>query len=456
MFKKNLIAAIVSIAGFACHNALALPFVDGSTGIQTLIAGEDSSGNSIDTMLFNGTEVDGDENTIYVPWDRLQVVNDERGVPKFTFNYAPQGALVVATVKASYSNPDKIGLLAAAQQARADELGVRASDIKIAPLPVKSGVYSFVLDAFGTEFVMAQSPLKNDIPSNEVALGVYLTNDAADLVAMSLQSPSTALAWNYKYDFPARTTPYNARVKIDWKSVYSYVRTQFGFAHIAGTFQMDQIVRKLEERKTIEILVVEGDVDSSIYDQMISDITKIVIARVFKAHHPEPGTQQMQLPKAQNRWVPNFILGRGTPGTPTRGWNVGLSAAFSLQKIDSSEQITETFDITAHPYQVRTGVASVQVPSYCNRYPQMYHYRGDLNPFTNKYVIEEGCPDEVYGSGDGATMTIPEGGVSYGAVGGEEQDQAEQDHDDGNISNSEGALEGQLESDTGFDFDWGL
>ncbi len=386
--SRTLFAAMLMAA--SSQIALAVPFIDGKSGLKALTTGEE-----FETKVYSGSAADGDEHVIYLPWSRLQVIKKE-GIPKFSFAYSRKGALMTTTLRATSGTKEELDPIIQQKRLAMIADGIPAEKIQIAELPVHSGVYSSTLNMKGVgEFIIATTEVKNSIPSNEVALSMLMGRAAADLVVMGLNSPNTALGFNYTYDFPGRTTPYRAQVKIHWSSVYSYIRKQFGFTHIAGSYQVDEITRKLTEEKAIEIVTIQGDTDK-IWDKLISDISKIIIARTFKAHHPKPNTQKLKLPKAQNKWVANFILGKGGSGMSS-GWNVGVSAAYSLVKMKSSEQVTETINITAHPYRVSTATAGVQIEGYCNKYPDMFHYQGDYDPTRNAYRIEEGCPDHIYG-----------------------------------------------------------
>jgi hypothetical protein len=386
--SKTLLAGIV--AATSSQMALALPFLDGKTGLKKL-----TTGDGFETTVYSGSAADGDEHVIYEPWSKLEIVKDENGIPKFNFSYSRKGALMTVTLRATGSEEELDPIIQQKKMAMIAD-GIPAHRIRKTKLPVHSGFYRSTLKLEGLgEFIVATTEVKNSIPSNEVALSMLMGRAAADLVVLGLNSPSTALGFNYTYDFPGRTTPYRATVTIDWQSVYSYVREQFGFTHLAGSYQIDEITRKLTENKTINIVVKQGD-KSEVWDKIISDVSKIVIARTFKAHHPKPKTQKLKLPKAQDRWIANFILGKGA-GVPTSGWNVGVSAAYSLVKMNSRERVTETINITAHPYRVFTATAGIQIQGYCNQYPSMFHYQGKYDEMRNRYRIEEGCPAHIYG-----------------------------------------------------------
>ncbi|MDM8558417.1 hypothetical protein [Candidatus Parabeggiatoa sp. HSG14] len=386
---KTLLAGI--LAATYGQMALAVPFIDGKTGLKAL-----TTGKGFETTLYSGSAADGDEHVIYVPWSRLEVIKDENGIPKFNFAYSRKGALMTVTLRATIGTKEELGPIIQQKKLAMIEEGIPAKKIQIAKLPVHKGVYRSTLRLEGLgEFIVATTEVQNSIPSNEVALSILMGRAAADLVVLGLNSPSTALGFNYTYDFPGRTTPYRAKVEIDWKSVYSYVREQFGFSHVAGSYQVDEITRNLTENKSITITVKQGD-KSEVWDKIISDISKIVIARTFKAHHPKPDTQKLKLPKAQNKWVANFIMGKGK-GVSGSGWNVGISAGYSLVDMNSTEQVTETINITAHPYRVFTATAGIQIKGYCDQYPNMFHYQGQYDETVGRYHIEEGCPTHIFG-----------------------------------------------------------
>lgn len=388
--SKTLLAASI-LTATASQMAFAVPFIDGKTGLKALTSGE-----GFETTVYSGSAADGDEHVIYVPWHQLQVIKDKNGIPKFNFAYSREGALMTVTLRATVGTKAELGPIIQQKKLAMIADGIPAEKIQIAKLPVHKGVYRSTLQLEGLgEFIVATTEVTNSIPSNEVALSMLMGRAAADLVVLGLNSPSTALGFNYTYDFPGRTTPYQAQVTIDWKSVYRYVRDQFGFSHIAGSYQIDEITRELTETKAITITVKQGDTDK-VWDQIISDISKIIIARTFKAHHPKPDTQKLKLPQAQSKWVANFILGKGGE-LMAKGWNVGVSAAYSLVEMNSREQVTETIDITAHPYRVFTATAGIQIQGYCNQYPEMFHYQGKYDPTTKRYQIETGCPTQIYG-----------------------------------------------------------
>ena len=394
--SKTLLAAI--LATTSSQMALALPFLDGKTGLKAL-----TTRDGFETTVYSGSAADGDEHVIYVPWSKLKIVKDENDKPKFNFSYSRKGALMTVTLRATVGSIEELGPIIEQKKMAMIADGIPANKIQIAKLPVHNGVYRSTLKLEGLgEFIVATTEVQNSIPSNEVALSMLMGRAAADLVVLGLNSPSTALGFNYTYDFPGRTTPYRATVTIDWSSVYSYVRKQFGFTHIAGSYQTDKITRSLIENKTINIVVKQGD-KSEVWDKIISDVSKIVIARTFKAHHPKPNTQKLKLPKAQNRWKANFILGKGGSGM-SGGWNVGVSAAYSLVKMNSREQVTETINITAHPYRMFTATAGIQIQGYCNQYPSMFHYQGKYDEMRNSYRIEKGCPAHVYGEKPDASV----------------------------------------------------
>jgi len=387
--SKTLFAAVLMAA--SSQTALAVPFIDGQSGLKALTTGEE-----FETTVFSGSAVDGDDHVIYVPWSRLNVVK-KGGIPKFSFAYSRKGALMTTTLRATVGTKDELGPIIQQKKMAMIADGIPAEKIQIAKLPVHKGVYRSTLKLEGLgEFIVATTEVQNSIPSNEIAVSMLMGRAAADLVVLGLNSPNTALGFNYTYDFPGRTTPYRAQIKIHWSSVYSYIREQFGFTHIAGSYQVDEITRKLTEEKAIEIVTIQGDTEGQVWDKLVSDISKIIIARTFKAHHPKPDTQKLKLPKAQNKWVANFILGKGGSGMSS-GWNVGVSAAYSLVKMKSSEQVTETIKITAHPYRVFTATAGVQIEGYCDKYPDMFHYQGDYDPTKNAYHIKEGCPAHIFG-----------------------------------------------------------
>ena len=388
--------------------ALGVPFVDGGSGTKILSSGEDDSGNTIEDIVFSGNRYDNDHDVIYVPWARLELVKDENDIPKFTFSYSEKGALMTATLRARFARNWK---QVAKEKAKVMERdGINRNDISVAPIPVHNGIYQSTIEfEGGGEFIVATTKVQNSIPSNEVAVAMLMGRQAADLVVLALKSPSTQLAYNYKYDFPARTTPYRAKITIHWESVYKYTRRQFAFTHVAGSYQTDKLTRRLIERRDIEILSISGD-NEDVYDQLVSDLAKIVVARVFKAHHPKPDTQKLKLPKPQSNWIANFILGQGRIGS---GWNVGVSAAYSLAEIDSREQVDETIKITSVPYRTKTATAGIQIAGYCDQYPQLYHYQGAFNPETGNYKIEEGCPEELFGPPE-LRIKIAQGSVSRG------------------------------------------
>ncbi|MEN8215028.1 MAG: hypothetical protein ABFS56_01335 [Pseudomonadota bacterium] len=385
--SKTLFAAVLMVA--SSQTALAVPFIDGQSGLKALTTGEE-----FETMVYSGSAADGDEHIIYVPWSRLEVVKKE-GIPKFSFSYSRKGALMTTTLRATVGSKEELAPIIQQKKQAMIADGIPAETIRIAKLPVHKGVYRSTLKLEGLgEFIVATTEVENSIPSNEIAVSMLMGRAAADLVVQGLNSPNTALGFNYTYDFPGRTTPYRAQIKIHWYSVYSYIREQFGFTHVAGSYQVDEITRKLTEEKAIEIVTIQGDTDGQVWDKLVSDISKIIIARTFKAHHPEPDTQKLKLPKTQDKWTADFILGKGGISS---GWNVGVSAAYSLVKMNSSEQVTETINITAHPYRVFTATAGVQIAGYCDKYPDMFHYQGDYDPTRNAYQIKEGCPAHIYG-----------------------------------------------------------
>ncbi|RKZ87353.1 MAG: hypothetical protein DRR19_13750 [Candidatus Parabeggiatoa sp. nov. 1] len=150
----------------------------------------------------------------------------------------------------------------------------------------------------------------------------------------------------------------------------------------------------MTENKAIEIVTIQGD-KGEVWDKLVSDISKIIVARTFKAHHPKPDSQKLKLPKPQNNWIANFILGKGD--VDENGWNVGMSAAYSLVEMNSREQVTETINITAHPYRVFTATAGIQIKGYCDQYPNMFHYEGEYDPTVGRYRIAKGCPTHIFG-----------------------------------------------------------
>lgn len=394
--SKTLLAGI--LAATSNQMALAVPFIDGKTGLKAL-----TTGDGFETTVYSGSAADDDEHVIYVPWSKLKVIKDENGIPKFNFSYSRKGALMTVTLRATVGSKQELGPIIQQKKLAMIADGIPAQKIQIAKMPVHNGVYRSTLKLEGLgEFIVATTEVQNSIPSNEVALSMLMGRAAADLVVLGLNSPSTALGFNYTYDFPGRTTPYRATVKIDWESVYSYVREQFGFSHVAGSYQVDDITKKLTETKAIDITVKQGD-KSEVWDKIISDISKIVIARTFKAHHPKPDTQKLKLPKPQDKWVANFIMGKGK-GVSSRGWNVGISAAYSLVKMNSRERVTETINITAHPYRVFTATAGIQIKGYCDQYPNMFHYQGEYDETVGRYGIEEGCPTHVFGDKPAASV----------------------------------------------------
>jgi hypothetical protein len=387
---KTLLAASL-LTTTVSQTALAVPFLDGKTGLKALTTGE-----GFETTLYSGSSADGDEHVIYVPWARLEVIKDKKGIPKFNLAYSRKGALMTVTLRATVGSKEELGPIIQQKKLAMIADGIPAEKIQIAKLPVHNGVYRSTLHLKGLgELIVATTQVTNSIPSNEVALSMLMGRAAADLVVLGLNSPHTALGFNYTYDFPGRTTPYQAQVKIDWSSVYEYVREQFGFSHIAGNYQIDEITRNLTETKAITITVKQGE-KSEVWDKIISDVAKIIIARTFKAHHPKPNTQKLKLPKVQDKWVANFILGKAE-ATLTEGWMTGVSAAYSLDKMKSREQVTETLNITAHPYRVFTATAGIQIQGYCNQYPEIFHYEGEYDPTTQRYQIETGCPTQTYG-----------------------------------------------------------
>jgi hypothetical protein len=403
MIKKQLKKLTGVVAVCAASSAWAVPYIDGPYG--QLVPGGTSDGvskldpNVLATTLFTGSEVDNDETVIYYPYSKLEIVKDDQGVEKFSFAYGHKGAIMTATLRATIDRQAVVATARAIKRAMEANGVPGAENARLAPIPVHKGTYRSVLRSIGTgqEFIIASTEVENSIPTNEVALSVSMGRAAADLVAISLQNAYTVVGWNYTYDFPGRTTPYRATITLHWESILNYMRQQFGFRTIASSLDIDKTVRKLTERKDIVIKVVQGD-EGKVWDQVVQDVVRIVLARTFKAHHPEPNTQKLEVPPQQSGFISGVMGMASQVGGPSySGWNTGVSAAYSLVDVDSSEYIDETFDITSHPYRIFTASAGVQIPGNCQTHADHYaHQDYTPEPGTGAWKIIRGCPPKIY------------------------------------------------------------
>ncbi len=359
-------------------SAWAIPYVDGGYGVKEL-----SDSKTLSATLFTGHKDDGDETTVYAPWSKLEIVKDNSGRPKFSFSYSRKGALMVATVKASI---DQEAVKTAYQGIKQSMVakGISEEQISLRPIPVHNGVYRFAIKSLTSdaEWVIATSEIQNALPDNEVVVSALMGRAAADLVVLSLKNAYTTLGVNYSYDFPGRTTPYRAQITLHWHNILNYLHTYFGYRMLFASIDIDTVVRRLVEKKDIAIRIIEGD-GAQTWNNVISDIVKIVIARTFKAHHPEPSMQKPNIEK---------------PGFWDTLFGFGGNAAFSLEFISSYEVADETYEIYSQPYRMFTATAGVQFPGKCEAYPDNFAYQGYVaDPATGGYAIEKGCPPKVYG-----------------------------------------------------------
>ena len=284
-------------------------------------------------------------------------------------------------------------------------------EITVSPITnIRGGNYQFTLrNGLGKKFIIGTSEVINNIPTNEVTISVFLSRVAADLVVMSFGSgtsisgSSSAIGWNYNYDFLARTTPYTAKIGIDWNKVYEYTRNKFGFESLVSKNEINKIVRKLIKDKAIRFKIEEGNINNS-SENITKDITKVIIARLFKAYHPQPESQSLKLQPFDPNWLERYILGFNDDNT---GLKTGSSAAYNLKYIPKTERVKEVFEINTTPVQLVSATAGIQIPDYCVGYwKELFSYEGKFNPETKTYKTEYGCPTETYAERPGYEFEI--------------------------------------------------
>jgi hypothetical protein len=405
--KAKSLVSLGLLMGLVGGTASAVPAIDSPFGMRlSMGSGELQDASPFDPRIlahtvFTGSAVDGDEHVIYYPYSKLEIVKDSNGVPKFAFSYGRKGAMFTATLRAT-ADIEGTSAVVKAVRASMEANGVAKSRIKIAPLPVHRGTYrsTLAMKDGSAEWVIATTEVSNAIPTNEVAVSAVMGRAAADLVVTSLQSPYTVMGWNYTYDFPGRTTPYRASITLNWESIYDYTRHQFGFKTIVTSVDVEKAVRKLRERKAIDIKIVGGDNDQDV-NKAIMDVVRIVLARTFKAHHPEPQARNLDIPKPNNSGFSSMALGYGSnaglPNVPVAGWLTSVSAGYSLVEMKSEERVEEQITLTSNPYKVFTATAGVQIPGGCDAYAKHFAYAAERADANGNYPILQGCPTAIYG-----------------------------------------------------------
>lgn len=379
--------------------ASALPVIDKPAALTDL----KDMGNGFSVMFMgDGLQAGGmndDSMTVYFPWKRLTIAKNEAGEPVFGVAYSQKGALLSATLHAD------IDFEAVQQQFEKIKEGLPPRDrdsLRIAPVPVRRGVYRATLQTTsGDSWVMGATEVEQAVPTNETAVSILLNKKAADLVVMALQG-NASVGYNYTYDFPARITPYEAEITVNWKSVMTAARKQFsatigggyGPLSAAGTYSVDKFTRKMIEEKNIEIRIIGGS-DHTDINAVVMDVVKIVIARAFKANHPNPTFPDLKMPPANDRYVNNAILGMDFgSGMPQSGWNASVSASYQLNEMSSEEQVIERIHITSYPYQIFTATAGMQFGGMCTSHPHLFRYQG-LRAADGTSAIHTGCPDRL-------------------------------------------------------------
>ncbi len=328
------------------------------------------------------------EDVVFYPWTKLVVVGNDLapGTESLGFAYSRTGGLLSATLRASTDYEQ----LRKQTKSYAQSIGLRPEEIEVRPLqPTKGIVKATVTFNSGYQLAVGTNVVENANPTSNVAVSILMSKEMADLAMVAMHT-GAAMGWNWQYEFIAGTVPFFARIDIDWRSVYEYTQTKLGLQSIVTKISLDKIVRKLKEDQVIRIRIA-GGADYEKEESAIWEVVKIVLSKTFKANHPEPqgDFQELQLPR--NNGGHSWLSNGNIPGQSWmnnfafKNFFSGVTGAFSLKKIKSTELKSETIWLASAPYRSFTFSAGVQIGGLCNSHPQYFAYE-DVDG-----TIRQGC-----------------------------------------------------------------
>ncbi|MDQ3232641.1 MAG: hypothetical protein M3Q07_12550, partial [Pseudobdellovibrionaceae bacterium] len=293
LIYKSLLAA-TTLLGLA-SNGYSLPSAEKYADIA-LLADPDKGGLD-PTMQPIFPQDDEDPNIFYAPYDQVYIKDpvgsaDER--LKFGLTYDEAGGFLSMTVRAGYS-PNRVKAIQT----------LRGEGKKVLPLMPISGGWTLSMSSKNTDLILgAFDQIDTVLPDTPVAMSVFIAPKAIQYI-VSAYNTGASLGVNYRYNFRAVLTPFKMRASIQWTNFTAMIQNEFQMATASeaavggclfgicatgkAALQTHNTVRKLLrvgiERSYVKITYLGGGGSASEedrYNRMIDELTKVVLAKVFK------------------------------------------------------------------------------------------------------------------------------------------------------------------------------